>query len=375
MLYGSILWGTNECNLRTRREKTFGLYALYDRGRQQFPEGFLGATDRRKLGQLFRQKNAVVLSRSAARRIFGKQNPVGKVFHPNKLTRRSERNYTPEELAAIDYVVSGVMEDLPVNASYSLLNRIDALLINDQQGRFAGYVPGEGTGCTTFALLYPGVKKETVNQRIDPEKNKIFVSGMEGRPQLLSPGKNSTEYYHDLGYGYLCIGLLILLVAVLNFFIFISGNFLNRQKEYNIRRAIGSSCRQVLGLLFAETMIMLMAVGIIVACLLELLYDRLDFSLTRQVIDFPAGYAVPPFVTISGGLCRPVSGSLLGDFPSAESSEHTDRYRNLPENKKKQITELDVGYAIGDLFPVFYRRTGCLFTIGNEYEEYFSFSR
>ncbi len=28
----------------------------------------------------------------------------------------------------------GVMEDLPVNASYSLLNRIDALLINDQQG-------------------------------------------------------------------------------------------------------------------------------------------------------------------------------------------------------------------------------------------------
>ena len=29
--------------------------------------------------QLFRQKNAVVLSRSAARRIFGKQNPVGKV--------------------------------------------------------------------------------------------------------------------------------------------------------------------------------------------------------------------------------------------------------------------------------------------------------
>lgn len=120
--------------------------------------------------QLFRQKNAVVLSRSAARRIFGKQNPVGKVFHPNKLTRRSERNYTPEELTAIDYVVSGVMEDLPVNASYSLLNRIDALLINDQQGRFAGYVPGEGTGCTTFALLYPGVKKETVNQRIDPEK-------------------------------------------------------------------------------------------------------------------------------------------------------------------------------------------------------------
>lgn len=125
-----------------------------------------------------------------------------------------------------------------------------------------------------------------MNQRIDPEKNKVFVSGMEGRPQLLSPGKNSTEYYHDLGYGYLCIGLLILLVAVLNFFIFISGNFLNRQKEYNIRRAIGSSCRQVLGLLFAETMIMLMAVGIIVACLLELLYDRLDFSLTRQVIVF-----------------------------------------------------------------------------------------
>ena len=32
VLYGSILWGTNECNLRTRREKTFGLYALYDRG-------------------------------------------------------------------------------------------------------------------------------------------------------------------------------------------------------------------------------------------------------------------------------------------------------------------------------------------------------
>ena len=47
---------------------------------------------------------------------------------------------------------------------------------------------------------------------------------------------------------------------------------------------------------------------------------------------------------------------------------------DVPE-LKKLISELDVGYAIGDLFPVFYRQTGCLFTIGNEYEVYFSFSR
>ena len=81
--------------------------------------------------RVVQQKNAVVLSKSMARKMYGEESPLGKVLHPNEFVQRAFKlHYTPEELADIDYVIVGVMDDLPLNAGFSFLKPVDALILN-----------------------------------------------------------------------------------------------------------------------------------------------------------------------------------------------------------------------------------------------------
>lgn len=89
-------------------------------------------------------------------------------------------------------------------------------------------------------------------------------------------------------------------------------------------------------------MLCLLAVGIIVVDLFaQLLCDRLDFSLTRQVIVFEPAM-LPPFVTISGGCVVLFLGVCWG-FPSAESSKRIRTGIEPPENKKNRLRNWMLG--------------------------------
>ena len=241
--------------------------------------------------QVFRQTNAVVLSRSMTRKIYGDTSPLGKVFHPNAFTGRTElKNYTPEELAAIDYTIVGVMEDLPVNASFSFLRPVDALLFNDAYGLFANEaLKTKSTGCNTYALLHPGVTPAAVDREVELKKAKIWNEGGAYIPAFTPIGKEYLRGYRLFAIFYWGIGMLILLVALLNFFTFITGNFFGRLKEFSIRKGLGEKPRQLFGLLFTEFLLFLIPVILLVFCLVEVFVPSLDFSLVRwKVIFVPA---------------------------------------------------------------------------------------
>ena len=177
VLYGSIPWGTNEGYLRTRRRKNLGLVCFYTiEVDSNFQKVFSVQLTEGNWRAVVPAKECCSIEPVCCTSDFWKTKSGRWVFHPNKLTRRSERNYTPEELTAIDYVVSGVMEDLPVNASYSLLNRIDALLINDQQGPICRVCTGRGNRMYDVCFAISRSEKETVNQGSIPKKIRFFVS-------------------------------------------------------------------------------------------------------------------------------------------------------------------------------------------------------
>lgn len=238
--------------------------------------------------RIFRQKNAVVLSRSMAAKVYGKENPLGKLFHPNEFSFRSpEREYTPEELAAIDYIVMGVMEDLPLNASFSFLKPVHALLYNDEYGVLQNQKPGDGrTMCNTYALLRPGVSLPELNRLVDVKKHGVMLGSLVWTPEFSPIGEEYMKRFHGFGNIFLGIGTLILLVSLLNFFTFLAGNFFNRLREYNIRKGVGANRKQLFGLLFSENLLYIVPVAVLVFCLLELLHEHLDFSIGNRALLF-----------------------------------------------------------------------------------------
>lgn len=240
--------------------------------------------------QIDRQKNAVVLSRTAARKIYGEGNPLGKLLHPHEFEELSVRKtLTDRELMDRAYVISGVMEDLPVNASFSFLKPVDLLFLNDEDGVLATQDPREGfTGCTTYALLRPGVNCSDINAEVDVRKHAVLL-GSQGSvylPEFCRAGQEYKKRYRPISRLYLGLGCLILWVALLNFFTFQTGNYFNRQKEYRIRKGLGADEKHLFWLLYTEILLYLIPVIVLVLCLLELVYGRLDFGWGRRIIIF-----------------------------------------------------------------------------------------
>lgn len=258
--------------------------------------------------QIERQKNAVVLTERTAKRIFGDQSPLGQVFHPNEFTRRAfEIKVTPEEYSGVDYIVMGVIEDLPVNASFSFLYPLDALMFNDEYGLLTNQEPQDGySGCVTYALLYSGITCADLNLGIDTKRHAVLVGDELYVPEFLPSGKYFRDRYMTISSFYLGVGSLILLVALLNFFTFLIGNFFNRLKEYQLRKGLGGEGRHLFGLLYTEIMLYFIPVLVLVFCLLELTYSRLDFGWYGHTFNFELSelYKQLLFYWICGsGLC------------------------------------------------------------------------
>ena len=67
------------------------------------------------------------------------------------------------------------------------------------------------------------------------------------------------------------LGILILLIGLLNFFHFLTGSFLNRSREYSLRKVLGSSNYQLLSQLFIQSALIILLAFLITFCLIELL--------------------------------------------------------------------------------------------------------
>ena len=83
------------------------------------------------------------------------------------------------------------------------------------------------------------------------------------------------------------VGTLILLVGLINFFHFLIGSFLNRTKEYSIMKMAGCNWKQQFCLLFVQSLIVVVISSFLVIWGIELIGNRMDFSLQGITMTFP----------------------------------------------------------------------------------------
>ncbi|MEM9833280.1 MAG: FtsX-like permease family protein [Bacteroidota bacterium] len=241
--------------------------------------------------EVFTLPNAIVLTESAATSLFGDENPVGKrldVRHPDMTNN--------EDVATI---VTAVIKDFPSNShiqpkylvNYEVLRplfngNLEEYADNLQQGSFSAYIvtaedadpekiEGELVELVTSGL---GEDAPQVNPFIQEVTNLHF----DEVNQWTNEGSGDIQYVYIFG----SIGLLILIIACINYMNLATARSAKRAKEVGLRKAMGSNRKQLVAQFMNES-VLTTFLGLVLAVVLIALFlpnfndlARKSFSLT-----------------------------------------------------------------------------------------------
>lgn len=257
------------------------------------------------------EPNTVVLSESIAHKLFGQEDPIGKIVRQNH--RRVLK-------------VTGVYRDMPSNTHL----KADALLsYATYQDMVKPDDPETGwqwDGCLTYLLLRPGSDP----QKLEAKFPALVARYYENVPKefttkyFLQPVKDIHLYSHLMmetetnGQGntvYLLMGIALFIIAIawINYINLATARAINRAVEVGVRKAIGSRRSQLIAQFMIESVI-LNGMAVMTALFLVVFSIPLFNSITGQQLSFSLLYD-RLFWTVLSGLF--IVGSFLsGMYPA-----------------------------------------------------------
>jgi putative ABC transport system permease protein len=225
---------------------------------------------------------SIAITETLAERIFGKEDPIGKIVKLNQTT---------------DLNVTAVLKDPPKNShiQFDLLRTI--LPGENEQGWQQALDTWQGIFTFTYLLLDKPVKEEDLNAKLQAisKKNNAY----EFFTPVVQPIKNvhlrSKEILFETNanksdilnvYVLVTIATLILVLAVVNFMNLVTAKSAGRAKEVGMRKVIGAVRQQLIAQHLTESIVVtfisaIIALGLVFTSLpiLNNLYQRFaDFS-------------------------------------------------------------------------------------------------
>lgn len=221
------------------------------------------------------EPNKVILSRSAAEKIFGKEQPLGKVIKVDN---------------TLDLKISGVYEDFPANST------LDCAMIGSFNTLKWASENLYWSNCSfeTFLLMHPTAKKED----IEVAMNVVLDDAVEKNEQWFSFWLQPMLDVHlhsrgiaESGYSsrlsdisqvriMTVLALAILLLACFNYINMTTARSRQRFREVGINKTLGASSGQMIARFFVET-------GILVAA--ALLFGILMVEMSLPLFESLAG--------------------------------------------------------------------------------------
>lgn len=196
----------------------------------------------------FQGDHSVILTAKTAKRYFGNEDPIGKILQADGKEH---------------FVVSGVLEDFPENSSI----RYDMLF---PMSLYAKIFPGNGDwktidedlgnfNYTTYLQLQPQATPEAVAKKLAASLKKVRDVGFDD-PYRLQPLADMHLYKADGSEGvmqtvkiFFVIGILILLIACINYVNISTARSMLRAKEVSVRKMIGAGRAQLFIQFIVET--------------------------------------------------------------------------------------------------------------------------
>ncbi len=262
----------------------------------------------------------VVLSESAAKKIFGEENPIDKLIKIGSDTAR--------------YTISGVMADVPGNSHFEA-NMVSSFMTNPR----ANNPVWMNNSFSTYLLLKPNVNYKTVDDKfpellrkyVGPEVQKYMGIDMDGfikqgnkyrfylqnltdihlDPSIQQEFKPASDPKYLIIFG--SVAILIVLIAAVNFMNLSTAQASRRAKEVGIKKISGSTrgmlITQFLSESFILALISLLLALVIVKVTLPYFNNLLGAKLTLSL--FKAWYTIPGLIVFAV-----IVGFLAGSYPA-----------------------------------------------------------
>ncbi len=259
----------------------------------------------------FMQLHSIVLTQKTAKKFFGdEKNVLGKIIRMDNKQ---------------DYVVSGILHDLPENSTIQFEWLAPFKVWYDANPRAATWF---NFGLTTYVELQPGVEVASINEQLlnpyydfttqKSEKDKssvhVFLFGMNDWHL-----RNDFDNGKQTGSGQILyvrlfsiIAWIILFIACINFMNLATAGSEKRAKEIGVRKVLGSG-RKNLVVQFIGEAILMASLAAVVAVVIMLLILPAFNSLVQK--DLSLGFNNPYHVTALL-LLTIVCGLVAGSYPA-----------------------------------------------------------
>jgi putative ABC transport system permease protein len=252
---------------------------------------------------------SIVLTQSTATALFGDEDPM------NRIVRLNSDNLN----------VTGVIKDIPHNSSlqFSYITPFSAFASG-------GWVKAATTNWDhAFFKLYAALKPNVTYAQVEP-KTKILVQKYAPETYktfqqqvIMQPLKDwhlYTDYKNGIAVGGLItyvrmfsvIGILVLLIACINFMNLSTARSEKRAKEVGVRKAIGSTRRSLIWQFLVESLVVTFIAFVVSMCFVQLVLPAFN-SLTRSNISIPFSNSIFWLIMMSYVL---LTGLLAGSRPA-----------------------------------------------------------
>ena len=252
--------------------------------------------------------NTVVLTETIVKKIFGKEDPIGKIIEINK---------------NVKLMVTGVIKDVPVNSTLNFgmimsLSNLANLPFMKEWG---------SNGDLTYVLLDEHASKENIEKRFPAFMQKYMGAAMQrtGAKLSLSLTPLRDVYFENASvfdnvrhgdkkvvYVFLSIAVLILLIACINFMNLSTIRAAERSKEVGLRKVMGALRGTLAGQFLGESLLLAIISSVLSLGLLLLLMPEynnvLGYNLTVPYTEWWL-YAFLGGAAIAVGL-------LAGSYPA-----------------------------------------------------------
>ncbi len=217
--------------------------------------------------RVFEPLNGMVISRAEARKLFGDEDPLGKIVKVN---------------GEFDFEVTGIMEDVPAHSHLDIdyavsFQNLETLLPGTSlEGNWGQY------NYYAYALLHPDARLEAAVSKIQSisiplrdDTHSFENLGLQALADIhfvhnrgnLKPSYNRKYLYI---YGAAALGLI--LISLVNFVNLATAGSSRRAREVGVRKTIGASRPQLMGQFLAESFLLcLVSLGIAIALMKFLL--------------------------------------------------------------------------------------------------------
>lgn len=268
--------------------------------------------------QDLQQPNVVYLSKSLAERMFGGENPIGKII-----------SYNHER----ELVVRGTYADLPDNTTVKASAVIS--LPPAWAAQQANYSWNGGDSYYQYVRLRPGVDVEALNARMEKLAEKYLPERDNwSYKAFIKPLRDTFRQQDDVKRMYvimMTLGLSILFITALNYALISISSLSHRAKAVGVHKCSGASGKGVFGMFMLETLFVLVLSFVVMALLLWGFRDFVEDTAATKLTNLFAGNRlwVPVFTALLlllvGGV---LPGRLFARIPV------TQVFRRYTEGKK-----------------------------------------